>query len=134
MMRDIKHLLGNKKWLIIAAIIYSGLITILFLMPSSDLPRVNLHGGTDKAAHFLIHFIFVFLWQLYFFRRYNNRFLWRNAFFVLAGSVLYGIIIEVLQGQLTDSRTPDFYDVLANFGGAVLAVFLFYRVKNSLSP
>lgn len=134
MMRDIKHLLGNKKLVIIAAIIYSGLITILFLMPSSDLPRVNLHGGADKAAHFLIHFIFVFLWQLYFFRRYNNRFLWRNAFYVLIGSLVYGIIIEILQGQLTDSRTSDYYDVLANLGGAVIAVFVFQKLKNSFTP
>lgn len=134
MMLDIKHLLGNKKLLIISAIAYSGLITILFLMPSSDLPRVNLHGGADKSAHFLIHFILVFLWQLYFFSLYDYRFLWRNASMVLFGSILYGIIIELLQGQLTDSRTPDFYDVLANFGGAVVSIFVFQRLKHYFTP
>ena len=39
-------------------------------------------------------------------------------------AVSYGIIIEVLQGVLTDTRKPDFNDVIANTTGVVIAVLL----------
>lgn len=99
-------------------------------MPPPDLPRLKLPGGSDKIVHLLIHFLLVVFWQLFLFRRNNNRLRLKQVVFVLAGSLLYGIIIELLQGYLTVSRRPDFFDVLANFGGALLGVLFFQKVKH----
>ncbi len=43
----------------------------------------------------------------------------------------YGLIIEVLQATLTNTRQADFYDFLANTMGAFvgLVVLLFYKNK-----
>lgn len=103
-------------------------------MPPSDLPKVNLPGGSDKIVHLLIHFLLVGLWQFYLFRKNNSRLLLKQVVFILAGSLLYGIIIELLQGYLTVSRRPDFFDVLANFGGALIGVLFFKKVKHLLTP
>ncbi|MFB0910817.1 MAG: hypothetical protein QMA99_07750, partial [Flavobacterium sp.] len=39
-------------------------------------------------------------------------------------SVLFGVTIEIMQGQYTTSRKEDVLDVVANIAGAALAVFL----------
>ena len=39
-------------------------------------------------------------------------------------SVIFGITIEILQEFLTNTRTADVFDVLANITGACLAVFI----------
>ena len=44
---------------------------------------------------------------------------------VLSIAIVYGIVIEVLQYVLTENRTADFFDVLANSLGAILAFVLF---------
>ena len=39
-------------------------------------------------------------------------------------SVVYGIVIELLQGGFTATRKADGFDVLANFFGAAVSVIL----------
>lgn len=99
-------------------------------MPSSDLPHVKLPGGSDKIVHFLIHFGLIMLWQLYLFRKTKDKLFTKQILLLLVAALSYGIIIELLQGSLTVSRTPDIFDVLANFGGALVAVLVFQKVKH----
>ena len=102
-------------------------------MPASGFPEVNLPAGTDKPIHLALHFVLVLLWQLYWFYRNNKVFSWKNGVIVLSGSLLYGIIIEMLQGYMTASRTPDIFDVLANFCGALIGVILFQKAKDFIA-
>src|SRR5690554_4808253 len=132
-MQGIRRLLGNKTILALA-VVYTCAITVLFLMPPPELPKVDLPGGTDKIVHLLIHFLLVFFWQLYSFRQNNYRLQRKQVVFILAGSLLYGIIIELLQGYLTVSRRHDLFDVLANFGGALTGVFTFQKIKHLFAP
>jgi glycopeptide antibiotics resistance protein len=39
--------------------------------------------------------------------------------------ILFGIILEVLQGALTDYRTADYKDALANTTGVLIGFFSF---------
>lgn len=133
MMLDIKRLLGNKTTLILA-VIYTSVITVLFLLPPNDLPRVSLPSGSDKFVHLLIHAGLVGIWLLYFLRRKNTKYGWHQVIIVLIGSLVFGIVIEVLQEYLTVSRTADFFDVIANFGGALIGVLIFQRVKHFFAP
>jgi len=43
--------------------------------------------------------------------------------------VIYGIIIEVLQGVLTEVRTPDFNDFIANCCG-IIVVSVIISIRN----
>jgi len=48
-------------------------------------------------------------------------------------TISYGIVIEVLQGVFTETRKADFYDVLANSTGVIVAVLLNVYVLNRIS-
>ncbi len=67
-------------------------------------------GNADKIAHLAGYAVLMFWWaQLVLERR------WKLA----VTAVLFGIIIELLQG-LTPNRQPDLLDVLANSSGILL--------------
>jgi glycopeptide antibiotics resistance protein len=48
--------------------------------------------------------------------------------------ILFGIIIEVLQFTITNYRTGDYFDVIANSGGVMFGSLVFNQLfkKNSL--
>ena len=54
------------------------------------------------------------------FKRYTS-----NLYWVAFACFVFGMLIEVLQGTLTSYRTPDWWDVVANSTGVVLAVLFF---------
>lgn len=130
-MRRIKPTLGSKTvlWL---AIVYSIAITVLFLMPTSQLPSVGL-AGIDKIVHILIFLFLTILWQLVVFKRRGDRLTTKSSFLLLVVMIMFGILIEVLQGEVTVSRTGNFYDVLADLLGAVMGVLVFQKVKHLFS-
>ena len=50
-------------------------------------------------------------------------------FFIICFVVIYGIIIEILQGVLTTTRESDLFDALANTLGAIVGLIGFQYVK-----
>lgn len=108
-----------KKIWILLAIAYTTVLTVVSLMTLRNLPDVGVSYG-DKIFHFFAYFVMTFLWALAWFFSFNfdKKRSIRNAFII---AVIFGIIIEVLQGTLTASRSLDVYDMLANTLGALLA-------------
>lgn len=98
------------------------------LVPSSDIPSVSI-PHLDKLAHSFFHFVFTILWFLFFKKQVKKR----NQTKLLVGSVIFslffGIVIEVLQVRLTTTINGDFFDVLANLSGAILAFVFVLIVK-----
>jgi len=128
-MQLIKNLL-ESKYVLRAAILYSGLVTYFFLMPTSGLPKVGI-SGFDKVAHVLLFFLLTFLWLLFFELR-NKKMRW---FFVLGFTLVllvYGILIEVVQELFTPSRTADAYDVFADMIGVGCGIAFFKTIKSKL--
>ncbi|OIP49769.1 MAG: hypothetical protein AUK33_09730 [Flavobacteriaceae bacterium CG2_30_34_30] len=76
--------------------------------------------------------ILVFLWSVtVYFNSKKNIFIMvvlKTAFFAL----VYGIIIEVLQEQLTSNRDGDIMDGFANLLGILFAVILLYFIQPKL--
>ena len=85
---------------------------------------LNLKSG-DKYLHFIAYFTLCFLWY-FALRKRLHRYLFRIL--VPVGLILYGIILEGLQSELTSYRTADVYDALANTAGVLGAMFLFNRL------
>lgn len=131
MMRHIKRILGSKTifWL---AIFYNIVITTLFFIPTSGLPSVG-GAGMDKVAHVLFFFFLTMLWQLVIFKRRGDKLTIRSSILLLGLILIYGTLIEILQGQLTASRTADFFDVVADLVGAGIGVLVFHKVKHLFS-
>lgn len=114
------------KIVLFLALIYTGAITYFSLIVMNFKVSVGGFDPTDKMLHAGAYLFLAFIWKLYFlfkrqdFERYIPNLLW-----VAFASFLFGMLIEVLQGTLTSYRTPDWWDVVANSTGVVIAVLFF---------
>lgn len=91
------------------------------------MPSVGVKGA-DKYAHFVFHLVFTLLWSTYFFFL-KGKVALKNLLKILLISLIFGIVIELLQGEFTATRQADSFDVLANFFGASIAVILMLGFK-----
>src|SRR3546814_15593348 len=82
-----------------------------------------VHGG--------MFFVLGFLSNWGFYRQRKRPFLSRHAaWFALLLCIVYGGIIEVLQGVVFTYRSADWFDWLFDFGGALLGLWFFSLFKN----
>lgn len=120
----IKHLLERKFfWL---ALIWTFVITVASLVSVNSFSKIK-SVGNDKIVHFLFYLFFVILWGLVKRQNDSNR---KYYLFVFLVAMSYGLIIEVLQEILTNTRQADFYDFLANTMGAFVGLIVLLYFKN----
>lgn len=80
---------------------------------------------SDKILHAFGYFMLTLSWLL----AYNVKSIPMIPSLLIASAVfIYGIIIEILQGALTDYRQAELYDVVANFSGIAVATIFFVLV------
>ncbi|PKQ44470.1 teicoplanin resistance protein VanZ [Confluentibacter flavum] len=77
----------------------------------------------DKIFHSLSYAVLAFLWFYTFFFQFKIS-KTKAILFASVISIIFGIIIEVLQGVFTSTRQADVYDVLANSLGVLFAACL----------
>lgn len=101
----------KRPLLLFSAFVVLIAITVLSLLP----PKSGMElPSNDKVGHFLAYGTFAMNISLLF-----NR--WKKELlFSLIGIVLYGILIEFLQGFVR--RETSFYDFLANTAGVAIGV------------
>ncbi len=101
----------KRPLLLFSAFVVLIAITVLSLLP----PKSGMELPTnDKVGHFLAYGTFAMNISLLF-----NR--WKKELvFSLIGIVIYGILIEFLQGFVR--RETSFYDFLANTAGVAIGV------------
>ncbi len=98
------------------------------------LPQGGLQvNASDKLLHGIAYFFLAIFWLI---AMAQPKCRYTHSWWVLGGCLIYGIVIEVLQGALTSYRTASYLDILANSGGIAVAffVFLVLRKKNLLIP
>lgn len=110
-----------KYILFLIALFWAGVIAYFCLVKSSDLPIVNI-PNVDKCIHTFFHFVFTFVWFLFFRKQLKFKYDLRPLLLSLLFSFVFGIVIEILQELFTITRHADVSDVLANLIGAILAV------------
>lgn len=130
MMQVIKRLL-KVKLLLFLAILYSIFISVLFFIPSTGFPTVKVQG-LDKMVHGGIHFVLIFLWMLYFYVKNDFQFSTKWVLLLFLSLMVFGIIVEILQYLLTDSRGADILDIAANVTGSLLGILFFKIAINNL--
>ena len=110
-----------RKLLPFVSLGYTVVILVLSLITISDLSIIP--DNNDKVNHAIAHFIFVGLWFLsfYFYLNKSKKQALKMAFI---GAFLFGIVIEILQHTLTETRQADYKDVIANVVGALIAVLI----------
>lgn len=118
------------KIVLYVAILYTLLLTwgsLTSAPVNTDAPE-----HLDKVMHFAAYFGLTLLWLIYRWKlKITTQTLSLKAIiFIVILTVLYGIVIEVLQGRYTADRMADGWDVTANSIGALLAAFVFIMVIN----
>ena len=107
----------------ILALVWLGVITALSTGPGVPLPEVKLIT-TDKLAHAAAYAVLCWLILR----------TWSKAEFTeLLLTVLfcagYGALMEWVQGTFYPNRFFEYYDMLANTVGAILASMMYFLIK-----
>lgn len=106
------------------AIVYAIVLTIASLIPLGDL-SVGAFSPTDKMLHLGANFVLAFIWMLFYLLKMERKQNYTTAFIVISVLVIiFGMLIEVLQGALTTYRQPDWADIVANSIGVLIALLL----------
>jgi VanZ family protein len=123
MRQGIKSWLGPRPLLGIA-ITYTLLITAALLTPITGAPKIEIPFA-DKMVHFIINAGLFMVWASYVFSGKTNTKTKKTYTLPLlfVCTLLYGILIEVVQGSFIPTRGADFFDVVANLCGLILGFF-----------
>jgi VanZ family protein len=125
MLARIKNLLHN--YAIYFAVLTTVSIGILSLikMPQEGIPIES----SDKFLHTVAYFFLMLTW-LYSYSRKED--FYKRIKFLILGCLIYGIVLEALQGAFTSYRTGSYLDILANSLGIVLAVLAFHLFEKKI--
>lgn len=109
---------------LLLAIAYTIVLTIASLIPLGDL-SVGAFSPTDKMLHTGAYFGMSLIWMLFYLLKVEKKQNYSTAFIVISVLVIiFGMLIEVLQGALTTYRQPEWADVVANSLGVLIALML----------
>jgi VanZ family protein len=113
--------LGPKPLLGIA-ITYTLLITAALLTPITGAPKIEIPFA-DKIVHLTINAGLFVVWASYVFSGKTKTTKTYTLPLLFLCTLLYGILIEVIQGSFIPTRGADFFDVVANVCGLILGFF-----------
>ncbi|MGZ8538914.1 MAG: VanZ family protein [Flavisolibacter sp.] len=115
----------------ILAVSFLIIITFLFCLPGSAFPKDNwLTGiGLDKIVHVSFFATLLFLWRTAFDQVHRNI-----TTFLLVFAVIYGFLIEIIQSAWVPNRSFEIYDVVADAGGSVLGIVVWWWVYKKNKP
>lgn len=126
MQKLIKNLLKGKFLFI--AIVITIAIAFLSLVKISFKQPINV-SFLDKIEHCVAYFVLSLTWLL---ALGKSK---KSIAVITVLCLLYGIIIEILQAEITSYRTAEYLDALANMVGIALALLIFqcfFRKKQSI--
>jgi len=78
----------------------------------------------DKFLHISAYFMLTLSWLFAYEKSLKLK---KKGILILIAAFIYGTIIEVLQGVLTIYRQADYFDMLANLTGIIIA-WLFFKL------
>lgn len=114
----------HKKWLLLIAVSYTIILGIVSVIKVT-VPNLGT-DNEDKILHFLAYGLLTLLWYYTLLKTFKNN----TLIIVVITAVIYGIIIEVLQGTLTTFRDPSITDIFANtFGIIVMSIIIIIKNK-----
>lgn len=80
--------------------------------------------------HAFAYFVLGMVWITYFLFKKSQDFNFnRVVFYISLAVIAFGMLIEVLQGTLTEYRTPDWADILANSIGVLIALGFWFTFQ-----
>ena len=118
MRKDIKRLLERSSYAI--SIFITVLIIYLSLAPTANIMEsVQI---SDKSLHGFAYFVLTLSWLFAFKNSHDTV---KMKALVGFSILVLGMLLEYLQGEITDYRTSDYLDIVANAFGIVIAIISF---------
>ena len=105
-------------------VIYTIAIAVLSLAHLTELPELNT-GVDDKIVHFVLYAGLCLFW-------FMSLYVLKTKSSLLIASLLsivFGGVIEVLQGVVSIYRTADIFDLVANCLGVLIMALIIYTKK-----
>ncbi|MBS3807089.1 MAG: VanZ family protein [Bacteroidales bacterium] len=102
------------------------LITYGSLGSGEEAAKINIlkFANSDKVIHGLMYFLLTVSLIYLMVKRYNSFKHWKVYLIVLAGPILYGLLMELLQYYLASDRSAELADFIANTSGTLLAFLM----------
>lgn len=123
MLTAIKKLLERNAYFISFAL--TAIIIYLSLSSLKNLPvKISV---SDKFLHSLAYVTLTLSW-LFAIKKSHQEI--RSKLLIAAAIFIFGVTLEILQETITENRAMDYYDVIANTVGILLALSSFsYLLK-----
>lgn len=123
-----KHFL--YKHALSLSVFWTLLIFVLCATPGQYIPTASWLEllSADKLVHASVFFVLTLLWLLVALKYKQTK---TTAFVYFFLCVLYGGALEIMQALVFSNRSADWYDMIANAFGCVLALLLFRKIRNS---
>lgn len=112
--------------------LWALIILILCGIPGRDIPHISFLEllSFDKFVHASIFLVLVVLTIRGFILQTNFPKLQVSANTTAAIScIVYGGLLEVMQGTLFEGRSADIYDFIANSFGCIVGLLLYKRIE-----
>jgi VanZ family protein len=117
----------HKQLALALVVLYVLTLTAFSLISLGGIPSLG-SSFDDKIYHFGAYALFTILLYNYF----NAVSIMNSIFYTIIIATSYGILMEIFQNLLTDSRVSDFYDVVANFFGIIfgaITISIYKKLK-----
>lgn len=122
-------MLNKQSWLYLA-IAYTVFVTVVSLVKIKPPTEINVPQA-DKWVHISIYVVFTVLWFLGFTNTPHKPFSNKPLVKASIWAFLFGVSIEIVQHISPYARSGDFFDVLANTIGILIAVLIIKKTKIS---
>lgn len=103
------------------ALFWSVVVTVLCLLPGKDLPEVQV-VNFDKFVHITVFGLLCWLYLRWLMRKKTHSL--SGQILVVLAVIVYGGLMEVLQGAFYTDRSADWLDFAANSAGCIIAFFV----------
>jgi len=118
-LKHIKTLLKDNIFIIALGITISIVCLSLLKIPETQVKITNI----DKVYHSIAYFTLTISWLIAYYKKSQIKYI------IVICCIIFGIIIELLQSTLTDYRTGEYLDVIANSSGVLLALLIFSLIS-----
>jgi VanZ family protein len=124
----IQFIFSFPQWLrILLSILYLGIVATLSLMPSDDVPDVQLFPYFDKVVHGCMYFGLTIL-ACWTFHSEEKRI---RILYIVLFSILWGMLMEFSQLEMMMGRAFEWTDEFSNSIGALLGAGLYAWIASS---
>ncbi|MBT8266561.1 MAG: VanZ family protein [Bacteroidia bacterium] len=117
-----------NKLAIPVAVIYTLVLITLSLVRVNNMPSFGTDYD-DKFYHLAAYFILMVLWYFAVGSGSGKK----RILNIALACIVFGIVIEAIQGKLIVNRVGDLLDALANIVGTIIATFVVLNREKNLS-